>query len=52
MVLGHIIIKWFQVLSAEEERCVISGRKFLSAFFEGDHDEINVPNDRDERLKV
>lgn len=34
-------------------RCDVSGRKFLSAFYNGDYEDIEIKNDgTDERLAV
>ncbi|VVC37611.1 Histidine phosphatase superfamily,Histidine phosphatase superfamily, clade-2 [Cinara cedri] len=43
-----------EVLSAIEDRCVISARKFIGTFFEGDADDIMIPVAKyeDQRLEL
>lgn len=52
--LSILQISFLQVLSAVENRCIVSAKKFLTTFYEQDHDDILVvkcpPNDT--RIKV
>lgn len=53
MVLHFIF--YMQAVSAEEDRCFVSGKKLLSTLYEGDYDDININRNLgkdDRRLKV